>query len=225
MCQTKSTERAGGAAASTDNFIVGAGSDTGVAVGAFLYFRNGEEAPRRRAAPAKPFTFSRGQTHFVSVGGSASKLTPEQRESARAGVDAVLNDLYDAGFVTKPRWEKGAFTSIFQHFAEAAAEQAREDLAELTLGPDAERLQSVKPENGVLEISFLMSTLEPAAAIAETDFQAQGKLSGGGALSVTHEGKFFLRLIDGVWRIVGYEVDGNLDSGSAATPTPVETTP
>jgi hypothetical protein len=197
----------------------------GVAVGAFLYFRKGEEAPPRRAAPAKPFTFTRGQTHFVSVGGSASKLTPEQRESARAGVDVVMNDLYDAGFVTKSRWEKGAFTSVFQHFAEAAAEQSRADLAELTLGPEAERLQSVKPENGVLEISFLMNKQEPVAAIAETYFQAQGKLSGGGALSVTHEGKFFLRLIDGVWRIVGYEVDGNLDSGSAVTPTPVETTP
>lgn len=196
-----------------------------VGVGAYLYFRNGEETPPRRAAPPQPFTFDRGQTHFVSVGGSASKLTPEQRESARAGVDAVLNDVYDAGFVTKSRWENGAFTSVFPHFAEAAAEQAQQDLAELTLGPEAERLQSVKPESGILEISFLMNKQEPLAAIAEADFQAQGKLSGGGALSVAHEGKFFLRLIDGVWRIVGYDVDGSLDSGTAATPTPVETTP
>jgi hypothetical protein len=198
----------------------------GVAVGAYLYFTGGEEAaPPRRAVPAGPFTFTRGQTHFVVVGGSASKLTPEQRESARSGVDNLLNDLYDAGFVTKPRWEKGAFTAIFPHFAQAAAEQAQQDLAELTLGAEAERLQSVKPGDGILKISFLMNKQEPVAAVAEADFQAEGKLVGGGSLAITHEGRFFLRLIDGAWRIVGYEVDGSLDSGSAATPTPLETTP
>jgi hypothetical protein len=197
-----------------------------VAVGAYLFFRRGEESePVRRAAPPVPFTFARGQTHFVSVAGSASKLTPEQREAARAGVDALLNDLYDAAFVTKARWEKGAFTAILPHFAGAAAEQARQDVAELTLGPEAERLQSVKPGEGVLRISFLMSKQEPVAAVAEADFQAQGKLLGGGDLAIAHEGKFFLRVVDGAWRIVGYDVDGSLDSGSAATPTPVETTP
>ena len=198
----------------------------GVGVGAYLFLRNREEAPpTRRAAPAKPFAFTRGQTHFFSVGGSAAKLTPEQKEAARAGVDIVLNDVYDAGFVTKSRWEKGAFTSVFQHFARPAAERAQEDLAELTLGAEAERLQSVKPENGVLEVAFLMSKQEPVAAIAETEFLASGKLSGGGNLAVSHQGKFFLRLIDGAWRIVGYEVDGTLDSGIAATPTPAVTTP
>lgn len=197
----------------------------GVAVGAYLYFRGGDELPPRRAVPAKPFTFTRGQTHFVVVGGSASKLTPEQREAARSGVDNLLNDLYDAGFVTKPRWEKGTFTAIFQHFAEAAAEQAQKDLAELTLGPEAERLRSVKPGEGILKISFLMNKQEPVAAVAEADFQAEGKLVGGGNLAITHQGRFFLRVIEGAWRIVGYDVDGSLDSGSAATPTPVETTP
>lgn len=198
----------------------------GVGVGAYLFLRNREEeAPPRRAAPARPFAFTRGQTHFVSVGGSAAKLTPEQREAARAGVDNVLNDVYDAGFVTKSRWEKGAFSSVFQHFAQNAAQQAQEDLAELTLGPEAQRLQSVKPENGVLEVSFLMNKQEPLAAIAETEFLANGKLSGGGDLAVSHQGKFFLRLIDGAWRIVGYEVDGSLDTEGSATPTPAETTP
>lgn len=197
----------------------------GLGVGTYVFLRSREEAPPRRAAPAKPFAFTRGQTHFVSIGGSAEKLTPEQRESARSGVDNVLNDVYDAGFVTKSRWEKGAFTSVFQHFAEVAAEQAQEDLPELTLGPEALRLQSVKPEKGVLTIDFLMNKLDPLAAIAETEFEASGKLSGGGNLAISHEGRFFLRLIDGVWRIVGYEVDGSLDSGTAATPTPVETSP
>lgn len=197
----------------------------GVGVGAYLFLRNREEAPPRRAAPAEPFAFTRGQTQFVSIGGSAANLTPEQREAARAGVDTVLNDIYDAGFVTKSRWENGAFTGVFQHFAPAAAEMAQEDLAELTLGPEAQRLQSVKPENGVLEVGFLMNKQEPLAAIAETDFLATGKLSGGGNLAVSHQGKFFLRLIDGAWRIVGYEVDGSLDSGIAAKPTPAETTP
>lgn len=196
----------------------------GVGVGAYLFLRNREEPPRR-VAPAKPFVFTRGQTHFVSIGGSATKLTPEQREAARAGVDNVLNDLYDAGFVTKSRWEKGAFTSVLQHFAPAAAEEAQNDLDELTLGPEAMRLQSVKPENGVLEVAFLMNKQEALGAIAETKFQANGRLSNGGNLTVTHEGKFFLRLVDGAWRIVGYEVDGSLDTGVASTPTPAETTP
>jgi hypothetical protein len=197
----------------------------GVGVGAYLFLRARDEEPLRPSAPAKPFAFTRGQTHFVSIGGSVEKLTPEQREAARSGVDNVLNDLYDAGFVTKSRWEKGAFTSVFQHFAQDAAEEAQNDLGELTLGPEAQRLRSVKPDNSVLEVDFLMNKQDPLAAIAQTEFQAQGKLTGGGNLSVRHEGRFFLRLIDGSWRIVGYEVDGSLDSGVAATPTPAETTP
>lgn len=197
----------------------------GVGVGTYLFLRNREEEPSRPPVQAQPFAFTRGQTHFVSIGGSVEKLTPEQREAARSGVDNVLNDLYDAGFVTKSRWEKGAFSSVFQHFAQAAAEQVEEDLEELTLGPEAQRLQSVKPSNGTLEVDFLLSKQDPLAAIAQTEFEARGKLSAGGNLTVTHEGKFFLRLIDGAWRIVGYAVDGSLDSGVAATPTPVETTP
>jgi hypothetical protein len=198
----------------------------GVGVAAYFFFTNGEggEAPRP-PKPAEPFVFTRGQTHFVSIGGSAEKLTPEQKESARAGVDSVLNDVYDAGFVTKSRWEKGAFTSVFQHFAEAAAAQAEEDLPELTLGPEALQLQSVKPGKGILTVDVLMNKQDPVAAIAEAEFEAAGRLSGGGSLAISHKGKFFLRLIDGAWRIVGYEVDGSLDSGTAATPTPVETTP
>ena len=198
----------------------------GVGVAAYLYFtREEQEAARRPAQPAAPFAFTRGQTHFVSIGGSVAKLTPEQKESARAGVDNVLNDVYDAGFVTKSRWEQGAFGSVFQHFAEAAAKQARDDLPELTLGPEAMQLQSVKPETGTLTVDFLMNKQDPLAAIAEAEFAAVGKLTGGSNLTISHQGKFFLRLIDGAWRIVGYVVDGNLDSGTAATPTPVGTTP
>lgn len=196
----------------------------GVGVGAYLFLRNREAEPPRRAAPVKPFAFTRGQTHFVSIGGSVAKLTPEEREAARAGVDNVMSDLYDAGFVTRSRWEKGAFSSVLQHFAPGAAEQAQRDLAELTLGNEAQRLQSVRPDNGVLEVSFLMDKQEPLGAIAETEFQARGNLAAGGNLSLTHEGRFFLRQIEGAWRIVGYEVDGSLDSGIAATATPVETT-
>jgi hypothetical protein len=198
----------------------------GVGVAAYLYFTREEgEAPRPAQPVAESFVFTRGQTHFVSVGGSVEKLTPEQKESARAGVDNVLNDVYDAGFVTKSRWEQGAFSGVFQHFAEAAAKQARDDLPELTLGPEALQLQSVKPETDTLTVDFLMNKQDPLAAIAKAEFQAVGKLSGGGSLTISHQGRFFLRLIDGAWRIVGYEVDGNLDSGTAATPTPAGTTP
>jgi hypothetical protein len=203
----------------------------GVGVGTYVFLRSdgGEPPP---AAKPKPFLFTRGQTHFFSIGGSAAKLTPEQKEAARAGVDGVMSDVYDAAFVTRSRWEGGAFSSVLQHFAPEALEEARKDLAELTLGSEARRLQSVKPESGILEVAFLLRKLEPMAAIATTEFHAQGRLSGGGGLSVTHEGKYFLRLIDGQWRIVGYEVDGALDSGGPGTPTgrpgtptPAETTP
>ena len=197
----------------------------GVGVAAYLYFTREEEKAPRPAQPAEPFVFTRGQTHFVSIGGSVEKLTPEQKESARAGVDNVLSDVYDAGFVTKSRWEKGAFSSVFQHFAEAAAEQAQDDLSELTLGPEALQLQSVTPETDTLTVDFLMNKQDPLGAIAESEFRAAGKLPGGGILTISHQGRFFLRLIDGAWKIVGYQVDGNLDSGTAATPTPVETTP
>jgi hypothetical protein len=197
----------------------------GVGVGTYVFLRSRGDEAAPRPSPPQPFVFTRGQTHFFSIGGSAAKLSPEQKEGARAGVDSVMSDVYDAGFVTRSRWEGGRFTGVLAHFAPEAARQAEKDLAELTLGSEAQRLESVKPETGVLEVAFLLRRLEPMAAIATANFQGQGKLSGGGRLSVAHQGKFFLRLIEGQWRIVGYEVDGSLDTGRTSTPTPMGTTP
>jgi hypothetical protein len=196
----------------------------GVGVGTYVLVRSGGEEPPS-PPQAKPFVFTRGQTHFFPIGASAAKLSPEQRETARAGVDGVMSDVYDAGFVTRSRWEGGAFTGVLQHFAPDAVEEARNDLAELTLGSEARRLESVKPESGILDVAFLLRKLEPMAAIATTQFNAEGRLAGGGGLRVTHEGKYFLRLIDGQWRIVGYEVDGSLDTGGPGTPRTAGTTP
>jgi hypothetical protein len=154
------------------------------------------------------FRFELRKVSGVALDGKPSKQALKQ--TAR-GLQATLDAMYSAGFVDPDQWEDGEFPAVLEAFSVRAAEGARKDLPDLTLGPAVMDLQSVKPGRSRLDVNFLLTpNRQPFAAVATTTFHAEGVLTGGGRLSVLHRGRFVMQRIEGRWLIVSYDVDGKL---------------
>jgi len=173
---------------------------------AFLLLAGGGDTPPEREIPT--FTFKVGDVTPVPValgGGIATK------EETRA-VKAVLERLYTVGFVDPREWA-GGFPALGELFSGDAAARAPKDLEDLTLGSSAPKIEFVEPRPGDLTLSFLVDAESQAiSAIAETEFNAHGRLKQGGRLTIVHTGRFWLEPVGDAWTIVGYEVDGSIDS-------------
>ena len=185
------------------------------AVGAGLWFFlfRGDGLLGEKEAPV--FLFELRKVESVSLGGKPSE---ETLNSQAEEVQATLDAMYSAGFVDPEQWQNGEFPAVLEAFTDEAAEGARKDLADLTLGAAAQEVESVTPGPSRLDVKFLLTpNKQPFAAVATTTFRAEGVLEQGGILSVLHEGRYLMQRIDGEWLIVGYEVDGKLRP-TAATP-------
>jgi hypothetical protein len=136
---------------------------------------------------------------------------PDALRSTAEDVRSTLDAMYVAGFVDPGKWEDGRFPEVLEAFSGPAARQARRDLEDLTLGPTSRRLELVRPEPGRLNVSFLLDGTRPTAAVAFTTFRGVGELTGGGRLDIQHRGEYMMRVVDGSWLIVGYDVDGSLE--------------
>jgi len=181
--------------------VVGAAGAT-----AILLFAGGDDAPKEREIPT--FTFKVGDVTPVPVvlGGGVST-----KEETRA-VKGVLERLYTVGFVDPREWT-GGFPALGELFSGDAAARAPKDLEDLTLGSSAPKIESVEPRPGRLALSFLVDAESQAiSAIAETEFNARGRLKQGGRVTISHTGRFWLEPAGDTWTIVGYEVDGTIDS-------------
>ena len=162
----------------------------------------GDEAPT--------FRFDLRRVSSVATDGKAPKGDLLQ---AAKDIRATLDAMYLAGFVDPDRWAGGTFPEVLEAFSSRTAAGAEGDLAELTLGSAHARLDAVTPGPSQLDVEFLLDGDRlPFAAIATTVFRAEGRLAGGGSLSVMHEGRYVMRPVDGRWVIVGYQVDGKLRS-------------
>jgi hypothetical protein len=128
---------------------------------------------------------------------------------------STLDAMYVAGFVDPGKWEDGRFPEVLEAFSGSAARQARRDLEDLTLGPTSRRVETVQPKPGRLNISFLLDGTRPIAAVAFTTFRGVGELTSGGRLDIQHRGEYVMRVVEGSWLIVGYDVDGSLERTSS----------
>jgi hypothetical protein len=163
------------------------------------------------------FSFELGQIKGQGVEGSAAA---GRLQGPAEDLRATLDAMYVAGFIDPGKWEGGTFPEVVEAFAGPAAKQARRDLQDLTLGSTSRRVASVRPGRGRLNVSFLLDGRRPFAAVALATFQATGALRGGGRLSIQHQGEYVMRVVDGAWRIVGYEVEGSLERAAPrGTPT------
>lgn len=186
----------------------------GAGAGAWALMRGG--GPQEDQPPVPDLVWSVGRVRSVPVDADAPQ---DDLEAARDAVTDLLDRLYTTGFVDPAEWDEGRFPGLGSYFAGPATARAERDREELTLGGDAAEIERVVPTRTGLRLSFLVDPqAQPYAAVATTAFRADGRTTDGGALAIVHRGRYMVRQVEGAWLIVGYDVEGSVES--VADPAP-----
>jgi hypothetical protein len=189
-----------------------------IVIGGFLLF--GGKVPLVPDNHAGPGEFS---FHLGNVQASPITATPpsELKDTARdagTGIKATMDELYFRAFVDAGSW--GDYGAAFDLFDGAAKARAEADVDVLTLGPTAkDDVEALNAPNGTLTISVLTDKKDaPFTAVAEVQFLADAQQRDKTTIQISSIGSFFLRQVDGAWRIYAYRVDR--DDHAAAEPSP-----
>ena len=186
-------------------------------LGGGAWFLLGGKTPLLR--PETPdFSFE-----FGKVGGSpiADKASDLALKEAAEQVRETLDAMYVVGFVDKGKWEGGTFPALYEAFTEDLESRVRQDLANLSLGEDAAKIDGVDPISGRLTIRFLVDAeTELVAATARTIFSANATATDGGNVAIQHDGTYFMQPEDGRWLINGYDVEGIVTRVTQRLPDP-----
>lgn len=190
-----------------------------LAVGGFLVF--GGDAPLLDGGPTGPGEFS-FESKGVKVSPTSrtepSKLKDKGQEAGNE-VKATMDELYFRAFVDTDSW--GDYASAYELFDGPAAARAEEDVEVLTLGADASDVfEAVDPTTSTLSIDVLTDRKDaPTTAIAEVRFLADAQKKDGTSTEISSTGSYFLRQVDGAWRIFAYRVDRGDEAAAGSSPT------
>jgi hypothetical protein len=141
-------------------------------------------------------------------------------QEASAGVKETMDELYFLAFVDEGSW--GDYGAAFELFEGGAATRAESDQEVLTLGSTAsDSFESIEAPSGTLTISVLTDKNDaPVSAVATVEFEATVQAAAGDASTqIVSAGSFFLRQVDGAWRIFAYDVDRDDVETAATSPT------
>lgn len=170
------------------------------------------------------FSFDLSRVAGTAPGGEVSS---SEVEDAAEGIRETLDAMYVAGFIDPDKREGGAYPEVLEQFTDAASERASEELAQFTLGDEAEQVAFVEPVVGALKIRVMLDgDGGPVGAVATTRFVADGELDRGGPMFVVHRGTYYLEPDGGGWVVSGYDVNGLVQAGprligpGAASPQP-----
>jgi hypothetical protein len=190
-----------------------------LAIGGLLLF--GGNVPLIDGGSGAPGGFS---FDLMSVQASATSRTqPSQLrgtvQEAGTGVKATMDELYFRAFVDTGSW--GDYGAAYELFDGQAAARAEADADVLTLGPTAnDDFEALNPTTTTLSIAILTDPKDvPATAIAEVRFLAEVQRTDGTSTQISSNGSFFLRQVDGAWRIFAYRVDRDDRAVAATSPT------
>ena len=168
------------------------------------------------------FTFRAGKTQAVpTVASQNAKQLMGEAQRASKETTAVVDDLYTAAFLDPDNWTSGTYDSAFELFDEPARQEARSSVAALTAGTSAgETFDDIQPEGGVIRSEVLMDTKGHAArVVARVTFTARATNKDGTFTLLVSEGEYFLRSIDGDWKVVAFDVRRN-DKVNEPAPSP-----
>jgi hypothetical protein len=190
-----------------------------LAVGAFLLFGGG--VPLIDGGPNGPGEFGfdlKGVTASAVSRTPPSELRDDVREAGTA-VKATMDELYFRAFVDTESW--GDYESAYELFDGPAAARAERDAEVLTLGPDASDVYEVlDPTTGTLSVAVLTDDEDaPTTAIAEVTFLADVRKKDGTSAQISSTGSFFLRQVDGAWKIFAFRVDREDEASAGSSPT------
>jgi hypothetical protein len=129
-----------------------------------------------------------------------------------------MDELYFRAFVDQGSW--GDYGAVFELFEGQAATRAGSEEDVLTLGPTAnDDFESLEHTSGTLTILVLTDADDaPVSAVANVRFLADAKGKNGSSTQIVSVGSYFLRQVDGDWRIFAYLVDR--DDVDAASTSP-----
>jgi hypothetical protein len=188
-----------------------------LAIGGFLLFGGDVPLIDEPSGPAE-FSFD-----LKGLKASATSKTPPSElrdtvQEASTGVKATMDELYFRAFVDTDSW--GDYTSAYELFEGEAAASAEADTEVLTLGPTAnDDFEALASPSGTLTIAVLTGKKDmPETAVAEVQFLANAQRKDGTSTEISSSGSFFLRQVDGAWRIFAYRVDR--DDQAAGDPSP-----
>jgi len=162
------------------------------------------------------FIFQLRKVHATPITRTPPSELHEVAREAGAGVKETMDELYFRAFVDQGSW--GDYGAVFELFEGQAATRAGSDEDVLTLGPTAnDDFASLDHTSGTLTISVLTDAKDaPVSAVAQVEFEATAEAKGGGSSTkIVSIGSFFLRQVDGAWRIFAYQVDR--EDGSTTT--------
>jgi hypothetical protein len=154
---------------------------------------------------------------------STSRTPPTELEDvaqeAGGEVKETMDELYFQAFVDPSSW--GDYGAAFELFDEEAAARAEADTEVLTLGSTAgDVYRSVEPQVGTLSVVILTDPKDaPVEAVVKVLFRADARLKDGSSTILTSSGAYFLRWVDGEWRIFAYRLDRNEQAGEEPSPT------
>lgn len=190
-----------------------------LAVGSFLLL--GGDVPLIDDGPDASGEFSFDQKGMQA---SATSRTPasDLREATReagTGVKATMDELYLLAFVDTDSW--GDYAAAFELFDGPAASRAEADAEILTLGPEASEVyDSLTPTTKTLSIAILTDPKDaPETAIAEVRFVAEAQRKDGTSTQISSSGAFFLRQVEGAWKVFAYRVDRDDQAVEEPNPT------
>jgi hypothetical protein len=188
-------------------------------IGGFLLFGGDEPLiPNGSSGPGE-FAF-----RLANVQASPMTLTPppELKDTAReagVGIKDTMDELYFRAFVDTGSW--GDYGAAFELFDGEAQTRAEADEEILTLGATAkDDFDALDAPSGILTIVVLTDKKDaPATAIAEVQFQADAQGKDDTTTQISSIGSFFLRQVDGAWKIFAYRVDRDDQAAAAPSPT------
>lgn len=188
--------------------------------------------------PTPEFRFDIAKVKANTTTETRSKKVLPAAKDAAEGVRTSLDVVYFDGFVDPDHWDGGDYDDVWDVFDDGAREQAKNDVQALTLGDDAGDVYDfVQPDKGVVAVNVLTGPNdEPSQVLAKAFFSATAEHDDGSYTKITSSGTFFLRQVDGEWRIYSYDVDRTEKQTEAPTPstsgspsnsgaTPTETSP
>ena len=171
---------------------------------------SGGKVPLIDAGPGGPdgFSFRLGKVQATTISTTPRSELNDVAREAGAGVKETMDELFFRAFVDQGSW--GDYEAAFELFEGGAVARAGSDAEVLTLGSTAnDDFEALDEASGTLTVSVLTDAKDaPVRAVAQVEFEATVEARGGGpSTQVVSVGSFFLREVEGAWRIFAYEVD------------------
>jgi len=180
-----------------------------------------DDVPGLRNEPDAPgeFSFRLGNVQASPVTRTPPAELKDVAREAGTEIKETMDELYFRAFVDTSSW--GDYAAAFEVFDEQAASRAESDVEILTLGPTADDVyESLDPTSATLTIVVLTDKEDaPFTAVAEAQFLANAVGDDGTSTEISSIGSFFLRQVDGVWKIFAYRVDRADQAAAGPSPT------